>query len=986
MYRFSAMSWRGAKFLIAAAAGAIMATAATSVAAQSIGTRLGPVGATSSTAQSYLRFFNANDLEGTVEVDLLDPTSGTLLATWTGKVARYASPQFGIRQIESQAKWSEGASRRPQYTIAARADFPGRVQHVSWDAAAGVLTNLSSCGARQFTASRYAIDNFHSPLLAGNPSYLYVSNLTASEQRESFYVYDSAAGTLLGQFTTAAIAPNGVLKVTATDIAKDVASVTRFPHLNLVRGFESRTTSRHYVDNERKGILSDMTDGCFLEVAGSIGSENVSAVPASFGIDGYYRKFLNAGGVPIVSSNAVTDRTLRRARQIVLRMVKARPDILLSMIQYRAYVAIVGQNETAATLPVVSDMMEGASGTLRSFAPAIPSARVTLAAEENLLELAGDTAGLGENTLIREFAKAMYTQGIVGTDASLTASIDARLAQARTLPIYAGSGAINDARSYWAESLLAYFGAKRSVTSANVLGHEIRTRSELQSHDPGMHALLVAAVGEESMPALAQATVSAAPVLGASLVTPAAKVEQARLCAAGTFPAQWEWAPESTSDQPAPATSGTPKIEQVRDGKVIAIYTHLGTGKNCSIPPGAADDPTKIPVACGPFARSHTYRSWKPGDVFLIYPAVYSGPENQPWIGPVPDNPNDYNTGKFQIPTGLTLRGVTVNGVRPVLSIQTVSSNNLGQGTVYLDKSKDIVIENIDIDAEGATSTGKGLIYANGVENLTLRDMRIHGASKGNANGVFGTPANAGTIKMERIDIYNNGGDDGPAHNIYINDSETDPNFTVEFLNSWSHRSTYGHLLKSRAKITRVIGSYLSGSVPDQGIYQGEPYLIDVPNGGRVTVKNSILVKNASGRGSNGILLAYAMEYFRPDREHALTVENNTFVTFSKFYDGERFIYPFNYFYPASLPGTAGFPAIPIQVRNNVFAGFCSGPSPGINYRGDLSLTVGLDEINRDFSLKSRYSGSDTGILGSSSYEHRAGGGKRTAATIGARD
>jgi len=134
----------------------------------------------------------------------------------------------------------------------------------------------------------------------------------------------------------------------------------------------------------------------------------------------------------------------------------------------------------------------------------------------------------------------------------------------------------------------------------------------------------------------------------------------------------------------------------------------------------------------------------------------------------------------------------------------------LGQGVIYVDNSSGVTIENIDIDASGSTNGGKGLIYINGGKDTTLRNMRIHGSTGFSGNGVFGTSGNSGTLKLEGIELYDNGGTNGPAHNIYVNASASDPDYTLYFLNSWSHDSVYGHLLKSRAQVTKIEGSYLA--------------------------------------------------------------------------------------------------------------------------------------------------------------------------------
>lgn len=471
-------------------------------------------------------------------------------------------------------------------------------------------------------------------------------------------------------------------------------------------------------------------------------------------------------------------------------------------------------------------------------------------------------------------------------------------------------------------------------------------------------------------------------ILTDSFVTQAAAAET--ICSTGEFPAQWTWDPALTVNAPQPAAGGTPLIKQYRNAQQIAEYSILGSGSGDCL----RDDMYLSPsVTCGPFGRVGTWRNWNDGDIFEVYPAVYSGLENQPWIGPLPSSQANYNANVYDVPKNIIIRGRTVDGVRPVIKVNAGASyNTLDQGAIYFDRSENITIENIDLDAAGG-SVGRAGVYLAAGKNITLRNMRIHGFMVCNANGIFGADENAGTLTLDQVELYSNGGSSGPEHNIYIGTSSVDPSFTVHMLNSWSHDAFYGHLFKSRAQVNILEGNYFQGGVPQTGMSQAENYLVDVPNGGLLTMRNNILVKNASGVDSNAMSVTFAMESVPDARPLGVTIENNTFVAFNRYYDGFHPLFPFAFFYPLQVPGDMGFPVHDVTIRKNVFVGYCESDDPAVNYRGDYRLTAGFNDLNLDFSLKTNYVPTDTTIIGKTAYSHAAQGGRtREAATFGAED
>jgi hypothetical protein len=483
------------------------------------------------------------------------------------------------------------------------------------------------------------------------------------------------------------------------------------------------------------------------------------------------------------------------------------------------------------------------------------------------------------------------------------------------------------------------------------------------------------------------------PLLTQSTVTAAAQAEQAQLCAGGAYPAQTVWGGAGRS-VPVSATSGTPKVEQYRmvNGvrTLVATYATLGGNPSCYAE-NAAYNP-EATASCGPFSRG-PYRQWLPGDEFDVYPAVYSGDQNQPWIGPAVDTAAQYSCwydGQCQpfYPTNITIKGIVQNGVRPVIRVSGGASYvTLGQGYAYIDHGVGITWSNIDIDGSQGEA-GKALFYLWGANDLTITDSHFYGGEyqSGGVNGVFGTEMQ-GTLKMLRVELDHNGGWNGPAHNFY-DTSSPDVKHKVVWREVWSHDVVYGHTFKSRAPYVTILRSYLQGGVPQPGQDQAEAYLADVPNGGVVDIEETIFAKNAAGQYANGIGFAFAMEGVPDGRALGVTLRNNSFISFADTFDGFHPNFPISYFYPQKDPTAPGFPVKSMDVSQNLFAGYCPTGNPALdNTRGTLALTTALSELDGNFSIVTqKWGGVSPSPVGRTTYAHQASGAKRALTTVGSQD
>src|SRR4051812_31240702 len=79
---------------------------------------------------------------------------------------------------------------------------------------------------------------------------------------------------------------------------------------------------------------------------------SVGAVPAEFGYDAaFYKKYVDAMGIPIIASAKVPDKGLLIARDVVTYMLSIRPDIRKEMIARRFRVGVMAVSESTTDVP-----------------------------------------------------------------------------------------------------------------------------------------------------------------------------------------------------------------------------------------------------------------------------------------------------------------------------------------------------------------------------------------------------------------------------------------------------------------------------------------------------------------------------------------------------------------------------------------------------------------------------------------------------------
>jgi alpha-glucosidase len=141
--------------------------------------------------------------------------------------------------------------------------------------------------------------------------------------------------------------------------------------------------------------------------------------PEGLGLDPFYTRYMDAGGVPVLSSANVSDTALARACDATVHVLEKRADVRALAIENGLLVAVIGLDEVLTDLPEYSDLYETNPGvdwnyTVRSLG-ASPQRPVSSVGEENLLCLTDDLFA-GESITIHSLAHGLRSLGIVEID------------------------------------------------------------------------------------------------------------------------------------------------------------------------------------------------------------------------------------------------------------------------------------------------------------------------------------------------------------------------------------------------------------------------------------------------------------------------------------------------------------------------------------------------------------------------------------------
>jgi hypothetical protein len=245
----------------------------------------------------------------------------------------------------------------------------------------------------------------------------------------------------------------------------------------------------------------------YIGTDGESGTEAVAcaapvAPPAALGLDPFYARYVDARGIPVVSSANVGDSALGRACELTIHVLEKRVDVHARLVANGLYVVVIARSEVMTDIPEYYDIYDVSpsldwDNVARSVGP-FEGHPLASAAEENLLCLSGDLFA-GETMLIHSLAHGLRDLGILDVDPEWDLRLEAAYDDAISRGLWSDTHAGTNFGQYWAEGVQGWYDANREVASPDPmrLHNEINTRVELRAYDPELAALIAEYVPDD---------------------------------------------------------------------------------------------------------------------------------------------------------------------------------------------------------------------------------------------------------------------------------------------------------------------------------------------------------------------------------------------------------------------------------------------------------------------------------------------------------
>ncbi len=232
---------------------------------------------------------------------------------------------------------------------------------------------------------------------------------------------------------------------------------------------------------------------------------NLGPVPAGLKLDPFYKKYTEALGIPIVSSEKPPDAALLVARDIVIHMLSKRPDLRQALIAQRWRVGVMAQTEMTTDIPEHRNRRKPPHSAAGKMSPTQRErfeemtdkeywdnrarglgGNPTTCAEENLLGYPG-TKYFGENILVHEFAHAILNGGIRTVDPKMYREVREAYQAAMAKGLWKGHYGATNANEYWAEGAQTWFWSNYEFTDGD---KRVQSPEDLANYDPRLFELL----------------------------------------------------------------------------------------------------------------------------------------------------------------------------------------------------------------------------------------------------------------------------------------------------------------------------------------------------------------------------------------------------------------------------------------------------------------------------------------------------------------
>ena len=237
------------------------------------------------------------------------------------------------------------------------------------------------------------------------------------------------------------------------------------------------------------------------------------APPARLAADPFYRKHVDAAGIPILSSARVPDAALFAARDMVRGMLAHRPDLAAWLVSNDYRIALISRDEALLDLPENADWTKPARDDPRLTRCELKHYDERIGAKtdreywderargiggERMVGSEEDVLGLpisrywGETIFVHEFAHNVLF-AIEGADPGLYERVTAAYANALANDLWFEEYTTTTMQEYWAEGTQFWFNSNRLQAFD---GRRILNARDLADYDPQLYAVLAEAYGD----------------------------------------------------------------------------------------------------------------------------------------------------------------------------------------------------------------------------------------------------------------------------------------------------------------------------------------------------------------------------------------------------------------------------------------------------------------------------------------------------------
>jgi hypothetical protein len=209
------------------------------------------------------------------------------------------------------------------------------------------------------------------------------------------------------------------------------------------------------------------------------------SVRAAYKLDPFYKKYANAGGIPVLASEKPVDRTLQLACLLVKEMTAERLDVQAALLTSKVTFAILGSSELTTEIPEYRDLPDYYDTRSRGL-----GGHTGLCAEENVMCDRQHDPYRGQSVCVHEFAHTIAIYGLFSADDSFEDRLADAFRRAGDAGLWLDTLAAQDAQEYWAEGVQAWYDSNLQADPADGVHGTINTQAELEHYDRALYNLI----------------------------------------------------------------------------------------------------------------------------------------------------------------------------------------------------------------------------------------------------------------------------------------------------------------------------------------------------------------------------------------------------------------------------------------------------------------------------------------------------------------